>query len=234
MSEFRYVGSELELFAGARNWKSYWASQIRPYLRGDVLEVGAGIGASTAQLCPRAAGRVVCLEPDAALAARLEQTLRGDAALQQHSVLCGTTQNVSDQFDTVVYIDVLEHVEDDRKELQRASALMKPGGHLIVISPAHLLFYSAFDRSIGHFRRYNKRMLREITPPGLKLERLRYLDSTGLLASLANRFVLRQSLPTRAQLRLWDRWMIPLSRIADPLSFYALGKTVLAVWSKPA
>lgn len=234
MTEFRYVGAELDLFADAANWKSYWASQIQPYLHGDVLEVGAGIGANTSYLRPKGPGSSVSVEPDAELAAHLEEKFRTLSSERPHVALCGTTSALSGEFDTVVYIDVLEHIEDDRGEMQRAAWLVKPRGHLIVISPAHPFLYSAFDRSIGHFRRYNKRVLREITPPELKLERLRYLDSTGLFASLANRFVLRQSMPTRAQLRLWDRGMIPVSRVADPLTCYSVGKTILGIWSRRA
>ena len=64
MSEFKYVGSELDLFAAALNWKTYWSRQIRPFLKGDILEVGAGIGSNTRFLDPGNAGRWVCLEPD--------------------------------------------------------------------------------------------------------------------------------------------------------------------------
>lgn len=234
MTEFRYVGSELDLFAGVANWKSYWASQIQPYLHGDVLEVGAGIGANTEYLRPSGAGRSVCVEPDPELASHLEEKLSSLSSVRPHIALRGTAETVSGKFDTVVYIDVLEHIEDDRGEMQRASELLKPGGHLIVLAPAHRFLYSAFDRSIGHFRRYTKRMLREITPPELKSERLRYLDSTGVFASLSNRFLLRQTVPTPAQLRLWDRWMLPVSRVADPLTFYSVGKTILGVWSRRA
>lgn len=232
MTEFKYVGSELELFAAVANWKSYWASQVRPYLRGDVLEVGAGIGANSPFLYPQNSGRVVSLEPDPALAGRLESSVRQLPPTVARVVICGTLDAVHDEFDTIVYIDVLEHIEDDRQEMQRAATLLKPGGHLIVISPAHPFLYSAFDSSIGHFRRYSKRMLRELTPPDLHLVRLSYLDSAGLIASLGNRLILRQSLPTAAQLRFWNTWMIPISRVVDPLMFYTAGKTVLGVWSR--
>jgi SAM-dependent methyltransferase len=232
MSDFKYVGSELDLFANVTNWKSYWAAQIRPYLHGDVLEVGAGIGANTEFVRPSEAGRSVCVEPDREMALQLEQKLRTLSSNRTHAAICGTTATVSGQFDTVVYIDVLEHIEDDRGEMQRAAALLKPGGHLIVLSPAHQALFTPFDASIGHFRRYNKRMLREITPGELKVERLWYLDAAGLTASLGNRLFLQQSMPTPAQLELWDTWMIRLSRIVDPLTFYALGKTVVGVWSR--
>ena len=70
--EFKYAGSELELFEKARNWKAYWRAQIAGFVRGEVLEVGAGIGANTLTLADLEYDRWTCLEPDAALAARIE------------------------------------------------------------------------------------------------------------------------------------------------------------------
>ena len=192
------------------------------------------MGANAEFLRPTDAGRSVCVEPDPELLAQLEQKLSSIASGRSHAAVCGTTQTISGEFDAVVYIDVLEHIEDDRGEMQRAAELLKPGGHLVVLSPAHQALYTPFDKAVGHFRRYNKRMLREIAPRELKLERMSYLDSVGLLASIGNRVLLHQPMPTQSQLRFWDRIMIPVSRVLDPLTFYSIGKSVLGVWSKRA
>jgi SAM-dependent methyltransferase len=153
-------------------------------------------------------------------------------AQRQYEAICGTTETISGQFDTIVYIDVLEHIADDRKEMKRAAELLKPNGRLIILSPAHQFLFTPFDAAIGHFRRYNKQMLRAITPKELSLERLWYLDGIGMFASLGNLLLLRKSMPTKAQLGFWDGWMIPISRIVDRLTFYSVGKTVLGVWIK--
>ena len=71
MNEFNYVGSELEVFAHALKWKAYFRSHVSSYLVGDVLEVGAGIGATTRLLCDGLQSRWVCLEPDRNLADRI-------------------------------------------------------------------------------------------------------------------------------------------------------------------
>ncbi|HTS50551.1 MAG TPA: class I SAM-dependent methyltransferase [Bryobacteraceae bacterium] len=235
MSEFKYAGSELDLFAVVLNWKSYWSRQIRPFLRGDILEVGAGIGANTRFLDPGDSGRYVCLEPDAQLISQLRQELPQIQTRRSREVVCGTLQSLPHQpFDTIVYIDVLEHIENDREELDLAASLLAPGGRIIVLSPAHQRLYTPFDAAIGHFRRYNRAMMRSISPTGLRLECLRYLDSAGLFASGANLLMLRQSMPTRAQLRFWDGWIVPCSRVLDKLFFYAIGKSIVAVWQKPA
>ncbi len=233
MSEFAYVGSELDLFAAVRRWKSYWSSAIRKYVQGDVLEAGAGIGSNTGYLDRPGLGRFVCVEPDASLTERLRERLGNPARYQ---VVCGTLENLpaADLFDTIVYIDVIEHIEDDAAELRRAVAHLKPGGRAVVLSPAHQWLYTPFDKSIGHFRRYNKAMIRAVSPAGAELEACFYLDSLGLCASAANLLLLKQSMPTKAQLAVWDNYIVPVSRAIDPLLGRSLGKSIVAVWRKNA
>src|SRR5206468_12184879 len=90
MKPYRYAGEELDLFAAARNWKAYLRSLIAGYLRGDVLEVGAGIGATTRVFCDRRQQSWTCLEPDADLAARLVDGLRSEPLAIDPRVIVGT------------------------------------------------------------------------------------------------------------------------------------------------
>ncbi len=111
-TDFAYVGSELELFAKVTNWKAYFASRITPHLGDDVLEVGAGLGGTTKTLCLRPHRRWVCLEPDPQLVA----TLATAHAAGQLPACCvpkvGTLADLdpAELFDSLLYIDVLEHI----------------------------------------------------------------------------------------------------------------------------
>jgi len=233
MNEYDYIGSELDLFANACAWKSYWSRQIREFLTGDILEVGAGIGSNTRILDPGGTARWVCLEPDPKLIDKLAQNLEKALSRRQYEFVCGTLLLLAgQQFDTILYIDVLEHIKDDREELHQAASYLRPGGHLIVLTPAHQFLFSPFDAAIGHFRRYNRAMLRAVSPAGLRLKRIRYLDCAGLFLSAANALFLRQSMPTKAQLHFWDHWIIPISRIFDKLFLYSVGKTIIVVWCR--
>jgi len=137
-----------------------------------------------------------------------------------------------DSIDTFIYIDVLEHIEDDHSELAAAAALLRQGGRVIVLSPAFNLLYSAFDKTIGHFRRYNRTMFRALTPSGCRLEKLVYLDSVGAFTSLINRFLLAQSMPTVEQIVFWDRWIIPIAKWIDRLIGYRVGRSILGIWRR--
>jgi hypothetical protein len=218
---FAYPGKELETFSQARNWRSYWATALRPYIAGDVLEVGAGIGANTAHINHSQVRSIHCLEPDPELAAQLRSVVRGTPGT---TVSIGTICSVAGRlFDTILYIDVLEHIED-----------LRPGGRLIVLAPAYQALYSPFDEAIGHYRRYDRRNLIACSPPSCRLEKADYLDCVGLIASGVNRTVLKQSAPALWQMMLWDKYMIPVSKALDPLVGYHLGRSVVAVWVRAA
>ena len=231
---YSYVGNELELFAEAVHWKRYFRSAIADRLVGDVLEVGAGIGETARHLLDGRQRSWLCLEPDERLGTRLRAWAEAGDVAPLPTVQIGTTADLdpSSRFDTILYIDVLEHIEDDRAEMARAAELLAPRGALIVLSPAFQQLFSDFDRSVGHFRRYTRASLAEVMPPSVRQVRLRYLDSVGFLASLSNRALLRQALPTRRQIALWDRVMIPASRVLDLLLARGFGRSVLAVYER--
>ncbi len=234
MTPIAYLGNELDVFAHASNWKRYWSATIGPYLGGDVLEVGAGIGANTEFIHNVAAcSSWTCLEPDPDLAVRIRERIRANPKLAGCCVVVGTTQDIGPrQYDTIIYIDVLEHIQDDRAELLRAARGLRRGGRIIVLAPAHQFLYTPFDRAIGHFRRYKRKTLEACTPEGCRAEKLCYLDSGGLLASLGNRIFLRQSRPDLKQIVFWDRVLVRLSRLLDPLTFHVIGKSILGIWVK--
>jgi SAM-dependent methyltransferase len=175
--------------------------------------------------------RWVGVEPDERLCSVIEREIVDKGLIQNYALVRGTVASVESRapFDTALYIDVLEHIEDDDKELARVAGLISPGGRVIIVSPAHNFLFSEFDRKIGHYRRYDKKSMRRIVPSSLEIEELFYLDSVGLFASLANRILLHSDNPTLKQVQLWDTVMVRLSRILDKLTFYRFGKTIVCV-----
>lgn len=230
--QFEYQGRELDIFAHAKRWKAYWASQVARWIGGHVLEVGAGLGENTVLLQNERVRSWHCLEPDPALAATMAAKVGG---IPNCTASIGNIATVADrQFDSILYIDVLEHIEADGDEMAAAADLLRPQGHLIVLSPAHQFLFSEFDAAIGHYRRYNKPLLRACTPLGCRVEKMFYLDCAGTLLSCANRLLLRQSTPTLRQIQTWDTYVIPISKLLDPLLGYTVGKSIIGVWTREA
>lgn len=233
MTQLTYIGTELELFARAKNWKNYLRSILKKYIKGSVLEVGAGIGSNTKLLQYCQYDCWFCLEPDP----ELFQVLKDSINLQDlanFKARNGTIDDLDESqlFDSILYLDVLEHIEADRRELIETSKHLEIGGNLIILSPAHQWLFSPFDRAIGHYRRYNKRSLQAVVPKDIKILKIAYLDSVGLIVSLANKLLLKQSRPSLKQIQLWDNLMIPASRKIDPLLGYQVGKSILLVGKK--
>jgi SAM-dependent methyltransferase len=231
MTEVAYGGQELDAFAHATNWKKYFRHLLEPYLRGKVLEVGAGIGATTLALWHSGVDEWVCLEPDSSFVARLDVMKREGLLPPVVKVVAGLTQDLPAErsFDTILYIDVLEHIADDAAELRSAAQHLAPGGAIVVLSPAWPWLFSEFDRAIGHHRRYTRSSLRAAVPPELRIERLFFADVVGLAFSVGNRLLLRQSLPTEKQVKFWDRTAIPLSRVVDPLIARSIGRSIIGI-----
>ena len=175
-----------------------------------------------------------CLEPDKDLAQKIFDHFNQKYFMNKPNIIVGRLRDIDPEmtFDTIFYIDVLEHVEDDRGELLNAANHLKLNGHLVVVSPAFQFLYSPFDKRIGHFSRYNSNMLRSLSPEICILEKIRYLDSAGSLLSAANCFLLKQSIPSVNQIKMWDKIIVPISMFFDPIIFYKFGKSIFAVWRR--
>jgi 2-polyprenyl-3-methyl-5-hydroxy-6-metoxy-1,4-benzoquinol methylase len=236
MNRSFYNGKELELFSKASNWKEYFSGFIRPYLKGSILETGAGIGTTTIYL-NRSATILswMLLEPDPNFcslldAAVADKKLPGTCIVQQGDIF---SLEEKECFDAIIYIDVLEHIKEDHKEIDQAIKLLKKNGYLIILSPAHQTLYSAFDKAIGHHRRYDTKSLTQVVgAKNMVKVSVRYLDSLGSFLSWGNRMLTRQSYPTSAQIKLWDKFLVPVTRIIDKLVFYTFGRSILGVWRK--
>jgi SAM-dependent methyltransferase len=232
MGTYKYLGQELAIFGKAVNWKSYLYDWIKPYLFGVVLEVGAGIGETTKALTKGVYERWVCLEPDMSFNALLESKIEKGCLPSYCESILGKVSDLPQKmhYSTILYLDVMEHIKDDKLEFAEALSRTKRGGYLIILSPAYQKLFSDFDRAVGHYRRYNRRMMKEFRCPNAELVCLRYLDSVGLGASFANSILLRRATPSEKQIFVWDKCMIPLSRVLDPILCHSVGRSILGVW----
>ena len=233
-TEIAYQGMELELFAEATKWKEYWANKLQPYIRGNVIEVGAGLGNSTKYLYKSNRAEWLCLDPAPNFAEHLARRISAGDLPANCEARCGILADLlpEELADTILYIDVLEHIENDEDEMKTAALHLKPDGRVIVLSPAFNWLYSPFDKAIGHHRRYKKNDVKRLTAPDLVLQRIFFLDSIGLCASLANKLLLKASAPSVSQIRFWDRVMVPISTYSDRVFGTLFGRTIVMIWQK--
>jgi SAM-dependent methyltransferase len=226
-----YVGEELFLFQHATRWKHYFASKICAYIKGNTLEVGAGIGANARFLITRDVTSLTLLEPDPELSAKIPENTDG-IGISKRVITGDIDALTAERFDTIIYIDVLEHIEQSRQEIIKIRSLLNSGGNLIILVPAFQFLFNEFDKKIGHFRRYTRKSLREEVNSHLNETALFYLDSCGFFAALANKILLRKSEPTMVQVQFWDKILVPVSGILDLLVFRKFGKSLVGVFQK--
>ncbi len=228
----KYIGEELQVFEYAKNWKKYFSTFLKPFIQGKTLEAGAGIGGTTSFLNNGQPTSWLCMEPDVELLKQIDQKIKLGLLPSNCKSIGGTILDLNETFDTIIYIDVIEHIENDRKEVSMAISKLNQGGHLIILVPAFNFLYSPFDKAIGHYRRYSKKMLRDIMPSEVVIKKLLYLDTAGFFSSLANKYFLKQNEPTKEQVLFWDRFLLKFSLVLDKIFFQQFGKSVFIVVKK--
>lgn len=209
-SELDEVLAELE---GATNYKAWVLELLRPFTRGQILEIGAGRGTYAREL--RGLGQsLTAVEPSARLIPPLRQQLTG---LSDVTVINGRLIDVADgNFDTVVMLNVLEHVDDDLSLLADISARLAPGGTVCIWVPAFPSLFGEFDRLVGHCRRYRKRDLESLlVTSGFTIIESRYANLPGFFAWWLIVRLLGAK-PTAGHLStVYDRWFIPAIRAVE-------------------
>jgi hypothetical protein len=131
-----------------------------------------------------------------------------------------------------LYIDVIEHIKDDKDEISLATQFLKKGGTLVILAPAHQWLFSPFDLAVGHYRRYDKTSLRALIPSFMMVRKLFYLDIAGVLASIVNKLLLKRSYPTQKQIYFWDKFIVATSKRVDVLTNGFCGRALISISEK--
>ncbi|MBR0974369.1 MULTISPECIES: class I SAM-dependent methyltransferase [Bradyrhizobium] len=218
--------------ADAQNYMDWVIEQFRPYLKGEILEVGFGHGHYSNRLSQFGDYCGVDHDRESVEHARTAMPGRKFAVcdiLAREQLRGLFPQGV----DAVFTINVLEHIEDDATAIANLVDVLKPGGHLLISVPALMLLYNDLDRLAGHCRRYTTTRLADLlADQPVELVRLSYFNPIGGLGWLANRLKRHQSLNDDAvngQIALFDKYIVPLSRALDPLSRSFFGQSVTCI-----
>jgi SAM-dependent methyltransferase len=225
---FDYSGTELAALSAAVNYYEWIYSRFERYLGGSIVEVGAGIGTFSKLLLRASPRQLVAFEPSRNLYPLLVESVRHDERVTPINDVF-KPHYVPDGVDSIVYLNVLEHIEQDSAELKTAYEALRPGGHLIVFSPALSWLYSEFDKHVGHFRRYSKRGIVAVAKEaGYRVLRAEYFDIAGVIPWYLS-FVLLKSWPTIRKVALYDKLVVPPMRVAESVLSPPFGKNVLLV-----
>lgn len=219
---------EFEALAHAVNYRRSLIGEFSPYLRGDILEVGAGVGQFTAELLTvPSVKNIHAVEPDPRFYSRL---------LAQHFKIqstCGTVADVDGQskYDAIVSVNVLEHIENHSDELKRYHQQVRTGGHLCLLVPACPAIYAPIDKIFGHYRRYKRRDLQVLLEnAGFRVVKLYYYNSLGFLAWWFNFCFLKKTNFEAGKVRLYDGLLFPLIHAVESSGLRPpFGQSLLAI-----
>lgn len=224
----------LDTLSQAPRFNRWMADTIRPHVGQEVLEIGSGIGNLTQQLAPRRKS-YVATDIDEEHLARLHTRFLGRPNLR---ILQGDLTSAEDfervrgQMDTVVCLNVLEHVQDDLAGLRNIHSMLKPGGRAIVLVPEGMSIYGTLDKALGHCRRYSDNELRsKMETSGFEIERVLRFNRITRPAWYVNGRILKADTFNRFQLWVFDR-LVWLWRRIDrylpwgPASIIAIARKV--------
>ena len=227
MKIIQYDGFELDHFDSAFNFRKYQISLIKEFINGKFLEVGAGKG-GLIPFYKNILKDITIIEPEK----KLFKILKKKYSKNKIKVKNQTIKDVKKKYDTIIYYDVLEHIENDLNETKEAKKKLTKNGYLIFSVPAYQSFYSDFDKSVGHFKRYNKQDFVKLEKKtGLKIEKLAYYDSVGFLFLVMNKIFCLKQTNLKNKIYLWNLLM-PISKLIDFLTFNKFGKSLLCVFRK--
>lgn len=228
----------LELFSGTRQINRWMYDQIAPFCKGRILEIGSGIG-NISDFILREHDEVTLSDVKPAYCRRLEQTFGGRHSLRGiypidlavpdieriHPRLMGA-------FDTVIALNVVEHIDDHEQAIRNARKLLKMGGKVVVLVPAYRWLYNPLDMELGHFRRYKRRNLAELLAgQHFEVVHTQYFNAAAVPGWWISGNLCKMKEIKRGPLYMYDR-LVPILKLADRLSGKRFGVSVIAVGAR--
>ena len=224
----KYEGWELEYFDIATNFREYQFQLIKNSIKGYVAEVGPGNGVIAKKYKVKAK-KVDLYETSNYLFKNLNKKFKNNRKI----TILNKTLKSKKRYDTIIYLDVIEHIKNDKAEIMNALSHLKKNGILIINVPAFSFLYSKFDKDVGHFRRYNKKDFKVIFKDIKNISyQMNYYDSVGFILSVLNKYFSgKKSKFMKNKILFWNS-MILISKLIDKLIFNLFGKSLLLLIKK--
>ncbi|MDP9021668.1 MAG: class I SAM-dependent methyltransferase [Actinomycetota bacterium] len=219
---------DLELLRDAVSYQRWVVDAFGSVLRGRVIDVGAGIGNYTRWIARRVP-EVVALEADPAMCAAiadlgLDNVEVTQRPLEQYTIFANA------QFDTAMMIDVLPLWADDMAAIRATGRMLRIGGHVCVLVPAHPRLSGSLDARYGHHRRYTEDgIVRLFQGAGFAVEELRYFNVLGALNWLVASRLMRRPRLDPAVVRISESVTVPASRLVERFLRVPFGQSLLAI-----
>ncbi len=224
-----YPGWELKYFDRAYNFRNYQQNLIKKYIKGNVAEVGPGNG-TNARMYNKYCDKLHLYEPTRKLSTHLKKKFKSDSKIK---VFNRKFKKNKTYYDSIIYLDVIEHIKDHKKEIINAYNSLKKNGYLIINVPAFQFLYSQFDKDVDHIKRFQKKDFKKILS-NKKFQNLNmfYYDSIGFCLSFISRiFTKNYKKNFGLKIKFWNKLII-ISKILDIMLLYSVGKSLAVIVKK--
>ena len=226
-----YEGRDLEVLSNLPHYYDWIVDTFRPWLRGHAMEIGAGIGTISTRVVDNVE-RLDIVEPSAHLAPWFPKSLTENPktsfffeTLERH-----LPQVADTTCDSLVMVNVLEHIEDDVATVRELHRVLKPGGHLLLFVPALGFLFSELDRLHGHYRRYYLHPLADLLERnGFQIVLKRYFDMAGILPWWLINTVGKKTDFDPDMVGFYDRFIIPASRFLEKRISPPFGRNIIII-----
>lgn len=220
----------------AVNYSRWILERLRPFIGKHIVEVGAGMGSFSQMLLETQPDSMTLLEPSPELFPVLTRRLpqidtRGIAHTRPATLAQAFSgANAPRQPDTAIYVNVLEHIEDDEQELRSLHSILPASGRLLVFVPANRWLMGTMDHQLRHFRRYT---LDELTTKcrsaGFRIQLAEYFDAIGIVPWWLKYCLFKSDHMEPTAVELYDRLIVPISRALERIVTPPIGKSVILV-----
>ena len=220
-----YLSGELVPMALAQNYYQWIMSQFRQHLGKVVCELGPGIGTFSTLLLQEDIHQLILVEPSSNLIPNLYQRFSGEARVfvAEGEIEAHTERLGRAGVETVVVVNVLEHVEDDRRTLATIGKILPSGGKFLLFAPALPVLFGSLDEAFGHWRRYRKAELEvKATEAGFQILDLKFMNLPGIISWFVAGRILRWRALSPRMVQSYDRWIVPIAmaienRLSPPI-----------------
>ncbi len=233
-----YVGHEnLELISHSHRFNNWLFEQILPGLYGDILEVGSGIGTFTDKLINNfPASNITLTDVSLEYCRELNNKYSGNKKISTYQLDLNNNVDYErigyGKFDSIVAINVLEHVEKDEFALRQLYRMLKDKGTLTLLVPCHGFLYNVIDKNVGHFRRYTKSDLEAKTrKTEFTMDRMFYFNVLGILGWYLNGNLFKSSQVSGTGLKVMDV-LVPILKRMERITGRRAGLSIICYLKK--
>lgn len=218
----------LEELSSAVRYREYLFELMSPYCGTSILEVGAGYGDFIAHFADT--HRLIVTDTEDECLSVLRRRFEGHGHVEIRRLDVMNPVSIDNPVDTVLAINVLEHIEDDIGALKHMTQALRPHGRLVIFVPAYPALYGDFDRAVGHVRRYTPHSLRtSVEDAGLTVLELRPVNFIGGIAWWLAVRLGRSMRPRPSIVRIYDRILVPIVRFIERRIRPPFGQSLLCV-----